>query len=157
MKNDAKLEDELTSHFKIHLRIWWIFTRALESLKNFHFNGLFLSKVYINWAKKVHWNNLSRKWRGIQNLERNRLVVSKLPQEILQILTRALVRLQNLHFSELLSSKVYIVWAKTSIEELSFMKLKKDRKFVEELTRHFKIGARNFTKFDASTRKSQKF
>ena len=33
-------------------RIWWILTRALESLKNFHFNVLLLSKVYIVWAKK---------------------------------------------------------------------------------------------------------
>ena len=27
-------------------------TQALESLKNFHFNGLLLSKVYIVWVKK---------------------------------------------------------------------------------------------------------
>ena len=33
--------------FQIHL------TWALESLKNFHMNGLHLSKVYIVWAKKV--------------------------------------------------------------------------------------------------------
>ena len=37
------------------------------------------------------------------------------------------------------------------------MKLKRDTKFVEESTRHFKIGIRNLTKFDPSTRKSQKF
>ena len=33
--------------------IWWILTLALESLKNLHFNGLFLIKVYNVWAKKV--------------------------------------------------------------------------------------------------------
>ena len=152
----CKIWRRIDLSFQNSLDDWWLFTRALQSLKNVHFNGLLLSKVYINWAKKVQRNNLSRNWRGIQNLERNRLAVSKLPHEILQILTRALVRLQNLHFSGPLSSKVYIVWAKKSIQELSFMKLK-DRKFVEELTRHFKIGVRNFTKFDASTRKSQKF
>ena len=37
------------------------------------------------------------------------------------------------------------------------MKLKMDRKFVEELTRHFKIGLKNLTIFDLSTRKSPKF
>ena len=123
---------------KLTWGIWWILTQVLESLKNFHFNVLLLSKVYIVWAKKVQrsylsWNrrgiqnwgeinspfqnwhkefdkvwpdgskvskvftfslwanyilfelknfiqrsNLSWNWRGIQNFERNRLVVSKL-------------------------------------------------------------------------------
>ena len=33
--------------------IWRILTRALESLKTFHFNVLLLNEVYIFWAKKV--------------------------------------------------------------------------------------------------------
>ena len=37
------------------------------------------------------------------------------------------------------------------------MKLKRDTKFGEESTCRFKIGIRNLTKFDPSTRKSQKF
>ena len=37
------------------------------------------------------------------------------------------------------------------------MKLKRDTKFVKGLTRRFKIGIRNLTKFDPSTKKSQKF
>ena len=57
---------------------WHKVTRALKSLKDFHFNGLLLSKVYIVWAKKVQRSYLSWNWRGIQNLERNQLVVSKL-------------------------------------------------------------------------------
>ena len=36
------------------------------------------------------------------------------------------------------------------------MKLKWDTKFVEESTHCFKIGIRNLTNFDLSTRKSQK-
>ena len=63
---------------KLTWGIWWILTRALESLRNFHFKGLLLSKVYIVWAKKVQRSNISWNWRGIQNLKRNRLVVSKL-------------------------------------------------------------------------------
>ena len=43
---------------KLTWGIWWILTRALESLKNFHFNALLLSKVYIVWAKK--------KYRGVE-------------------------------------------------------------------------------------------
>ena len=37
------------------------------------------------------------------------------------------------------------------------MKLKKDTTFGQESTRCFKIGTKNLTKFDPSTRKSQKF
>ena len=37
------------------------------------------------------------------------------------------------------------------------MKLKRDTKFGKEWTRRFKIAIRNLTKFDQSTRKSQKF
>ena len=37
------------------------------------------------------------------------------------------------------------------------MKLKRDTKFGEELTFHFKIGKKNLTKFDVNTLKSQKF
>ena len=38
------------------------------------------------------------------------------------------------------------------------MKLKRDTKFGEESTRRFKIGIKNLTKFDLSTRRnSQKF
>ena len=41
------------------------------------------------------------------------------------------------------------------MEELSFMKLNRDTEFGEES--RFKIGIRNLTNFDMSTRKSQKF
>ena len=47
MKNDAKFEEELTCRFKIDMGNLTDFDQALESLNNFHFNGLFLSRVYI--------------------------------------------------------------------------------------------------------------
>ena len=37
------------------------------------------------------------------------------------------------------------------------MKMNRDTKFVEQSSRRFKIGISNLTKFDQSTRKSQKF
>ena len=42
-EKDAKLEEELTCSSKIEMRI---LTRALKNLKNLHFNGLLLTKVY---------------------------------------------------------------------------------------------------------------
>ena len=47
MKNDAKFEEQLTCRFKIGMTICQILTRALKSLKNFDFDGLLLSRVYI--------------------------------------------------------------------------------------------------------------
>ena len=44
-----------------------------------------------------------------------------------------------------------------STEELCVMTMKKDAKFEEELTCHFKTDMRNLMNFDPSTRKSQKF
>ena len=46
MKNDAMFKEEMTFRFKIDIRNLTILTRALESLKNLHFNGLFLTIVY---------------------------------------------------------------------------------------------------------------
>ena len=81
----------------------------LKSSKNCHFNGLLLSKVYIVWAKKVQRSYLSWNWMGIQNLEWDRVAVSKLALGIWPILTWALASLKNFHFNGLLLSKVYIL------------------------------------------------
>ena len=97
---------------KLTEEIWHIWTWALRSLKNFHFNGLSLSTVYIVWAQKVERSNLSWNWKRNKNLERNRLLVSKLAKGIRQILTWALERPKDFHFKGLLMSKVYIVLAK---------------------------------------------
>ena len=95
---------------KLTWGIWQILNWALESLKKFPFNGLLLNKVYIVWAKKVRRSYLLWHWRLIQNLERNRLVVSNLPWGIWQILTRALESLKSFHFSGLLLNKVCILF-----------------------------------------------
>ena len=44
LKNDAKFEEESTCEFKVDMRNLTNF--ELENLKNLHFNGLFLNKVY---------------------------------------------------------------------------------------------------------------
>ena len=38
---------------KSALEIWWFSTRSLENLRNLHFYGLLLNKVYNVWTKKV--------------------------------------------------------------------------------------------------------
>ena len=46
MKNNAKFEEELTAKLKIDMRNLTNFDRVLENLKNVHFNGFLLNKVY---------------------------------------------------------------------------------------------------------------
>ena len=50
MKQNLK-RNRLVS-LKLTWGIWRILTRALKNLKNLHFNGLLLNKVYNVWAKK---------------------------------------------------------------------------------------------------------
>ena len=126
-----------------------------------------VSKIFILmcsfWAKYILFE--LKKYRGIiyheteerYNIWRGRdLLFQNWHVEIRQNLTWALQNLKNFHFNWLLLSKLYILWAK-KVQRYSFMKLKRDTKFEEESTPRFKIGVRNLTKFDPSTRKSQKF
>ena len=46
IKNNAKREEKLTSCFKIDTTIRRILARVLKCLKNLHFNGILLNKVY---------------------------------------------------------------------------------------------------------------
>ena len=78
LKSDTNSVVESTRRLKIGIRNLTKFDPSTQKSQKFSFNGLLLSKVYIVWAKKVQSNNLSWNWRGIQNLERNQLVVSEL-------------------------------------------------------------------------------
>ena len=111
-KRDAKFGEESTCRFKIDTRNLTNFDLSTQSFTNFHFNGLLLSKVCIVQAKLVHGSYLSWKWRAIQNLERNRLVVLKLTSGIWQILTWALKSFTNFNFNGLPLTKLFIVQAK---------------------------------------------
>ena len=86
---------------KLTWAIWRIVTQAFENLKNLHFNGLLLTKVYNVWAKKVQRSYVWWHWRLMQNLKENWLVLSKLIWRIWQIF---LCRLKNSDF--ILESKM---------------------------------------------------
>ena len=75
MKNDAKFEEEMTCLFKIDNTIWRILTREFKCLKDLHFNGLPLIKVYRFWDKKVQKSYVWWHWRLTQNLKENQLVL----------------------------------------------------------------------------------
>ena len=46
-----------------------ILTQALQSPKNWHFDGLLLNKIYV-WAKKAQRSYVSWNWRVIQDLKK---------------------------------------------------------------------------------------
>ena len=142
---------------KLAKGIWQILTWALESLKNFHFNGLLLSKVYILRAEKY--------------IE----VIFHETKEGYQIWRGTDLSFQNGHkeFDEFWPehskvSKVFAwmgsFWVNYIFFELKkhggvlcFMKLKRNTKFGEKSTCRFKVDIKNLTNFDVNTQKSQKF
>ena len=76
---------------KMAWRIWRMLSQALEKkLKNLHFNGLLLTKVYNVWAKYVQRNYVRLHWRLMKNLKENWLVLSKITWRILQIFVHKL-------------------------------------------------------------------
>ena len=53
MKKGAKFKEELTCRFKINMRNLTNFDPSTQNLKNLHFNGLLVTKVYNVRTKKV--------------------------------------------------------------------------------------------------------
>ena len=66
---------------KLTWGIWRIFTQALESVKDLHFNGFLATKVYNVKAKKVQRSYLSWHWRVMQNLKKTDLWFEKWHEE----------------------------------------------------------------------------
>ena len=152
LKNDAKFEEKIIYCFKNNKNLL-NFDLSTRNSQNFHFDWFFLCKVYNVWPKNVQRNDLSWDWRVMQNLKKNWLVVWKITWRIWQIFTWTLKSLENLHFNGILLTKVYIVWAKKSTEEISFMTLKSE--IWRKLTCGLENDIRNSANFHQSTRKSQ--
>ena len=74
----------------------------LKVPKKFTLMCSFWAKYILFELKKVQRRYLPWNWRGIQNLERVRFVVSKLTWGIWQILTWRFESLKNFHFNGLL-------------------------------------------------------
>ena len=138
-----------------------------EEFDEFWPEHLKVSKIFILmgsfWAKHILFELI--KYSGVIFLETEKgykiwrgiyLSFQDWHKEFEIFLTWARKSLKTFHFDRLFLSKVYIIWAKKSTDELSFTKLKRDTKFREESTCHFKTDMRNLTNFDSSTLKSKK-
>ena len=152
MKNDAKLEEELTFRFKIDIGNWLILTRALTSLKNFNFDVLLLSKLYryrgVIFHETEEWYKI---WRGIDlSFENWHWEFDKFWPENSKV-SKTFILMGSFW------TKYILFELKRSTEELSFMTLKSDKKFGDESTYRLKIDMKILKKFDRSTRKFQKW
>ena len=95
MKNDTKIEEELTCRFKIDMRIFTNIDPSTRKSQKFKcFNWLLVTKVHNIWATKVHRSYLSWHWRVVQNLKKKWHLVWKMTWEIWQIFTKALKSLK---------------------------------------------------------------
>ena len=81
-------------------RIWRILIQALKSLKNLHLDWSFLCKAYNYWSKKVQRSYISWRWRVVQILKKNWLVVWKMTWGIWQIFMRTLENIKIGTFME---------------------------------------------------------
>ena len=96
---------------KVTWRIWQILARALQNIKSWHFNGLFLTKVYNFWAKKTQKSYFWWHWILMPNLKQNWLVISKMTWGIWQIFTRALKSLKIWTLMGSFYPKSKMLWA----------------------------------------------
>ena len=112
LKIDTKFEGKLTCASKNDMRNLANFHQSTQKSQNWDFNRVLLSKVENVRAESLQGIYVSWQWRMIQNLKKNWLVYSKLTWGIWRILTRVLTNLKHFHFSRVLFSKVYNVWAK---------------------------------------------
>ena len=142
---------------KLTWGIWRILTRTLKNLKNLHFYGLLLNKVYV-WTKKSIGEfclmalNIDATFEG-----KLTFVFKNDMRNLANFHWSSCSKVQNLGFwwYPFIQSKKCISLKFTG--EICVKTLKNDAKFEEELTSQFKIDIRNLTNFDLSTWKSQKF
>ena len=156
MKNDVKIEEELTCQFKIDMGNLANFDRSTQKSQNLHFNGLPLTKLYNVRAEKVQGSYVWWHWMLRQNLKENWLCFQKWHEEFGKYSP------EHLKVSKLGLWWDYFIqsWKCMSLKftgDLSVMTMKNDAKLGEELTSYFKIDLRNLTNFDPSTKKSGKF
>ena len=155
MKNDTKVEEELTFHFKTDMRNFTNFDPSTrKSKKSVSIGSL--------WPKYI-----------LLELQKYRGVIFHGTEELCKCWRKTDVRFEKRlekfgKFSpeHLKVSKLGLWWdpfvqsrkgmTLKFAEELCVMTMKNNAKFEEELTFHFKTDMRNLTNFDSSTRKSKK-
>ena len=155
MKNDIKIEEELTCRFKSDMnfghKIWPVHWKSL----NFFLIGSL-------WPKYILFE--LQKYRGV--ILRDTEELCKFWRKTDQWFEKRHERFGKFSPEHLKLSKLGLWWdpfvqtrkgmTLKFTEELCVMTMKNNAKVEEELNFHFKTGMRNLTNFDSTTRKSKK-
>ena len=130
-------------------------TWAPKRLKDFHFNGILLNKVYTVWAKKVQKNHLYDIEEWCKIWRKSDMLLGKWHEEFGKFSPEhSKVSKLELWWDLFVQRRKFMSLKFT--EELCIMIMKNDAKIEEKLTCRFKIDMRNSTNFGQSTRKSKK-
>ena len=156
MKNDTKIEEELTCHFKIDLRNLKNFDLSTRKSKKFVLIGSLWQK-YIMFELQKYRGVIFRDTEEFRKFWRKTdLWFEKWREKFGKFLPEHL-KVSKLGFwwDPFVQSRKCMSLKLT--EEICVMTMKNDIKIEEELNCCFKIDMMNFTNFDLSTRKCKKF
>ena len=92
-------------------RICWILTRALESLKNLHFDLFLLCKVYNVWPKKSTEELSFMTLKSDAKFEEKLTCGLESDMKNLENFQQSTRKSQNWDFDEILLTKIENVWA----------------------------------------------
>ena len=155
MKNDTKVEEELTFHFKTDMRNFTNFDPSTRKSKKSVSIGSLWPKYILLELQKYRGvifhgtEELCKCWRKTDvRFEKRLEKFGKFSPEHLK------VSKLGLSWDPFVQSRKGMSLKFT--EELCVMAMKNNVKFEVELTCHFKTDMRNLTNFDSSTRKSKK-
>ena len=134
---NAKFEEELTFRFKVDMNNLTDSDPSTQTLKNFHFNGFLLNKVYNVWAKHVQRSLITLK------------IDAKFEGKLTCIFQNNMRNMVDFHQSNWKILKLGLWWdpfirstkcmSLQFTEELSVITMKYDAKFEEELTCRSKV------------------
>ena len=130
------------------------FSSNHSKVQKFHFDGVFLSKVYEVWAKKLQRIYLSWHWTVMQNVKNPDLVVSKMTWGIGWTFIVGAPTSKIVHWWALFVQSIYCFSWKLS-EELCVMTQKGVAEFKRKLPCGLKNDIRNLVNFHASSWKSE--
>ena len=156
MKNDTKIDEELTGRFKIHTSFIYFDPSTGKRLKKMF---VLIDSLWPKYAlfelqkyREVIFHNteeLCKFWRRTNKwFEKRHSKYGKFLPEHLKLLEL------ELWWDPFVQSRKGMTLKFT--EELCVMAMKNNAKFEGELTFHFKTDMRNLTNFDWSTRKFKK-
>ena len=108
LKSYAKFKRKTDLWLQIWHEEFGEFSPNYSKVRKFYFDGLFLSKVFEVWAKKIQRSYLSWHWTVMQNLKNPDLVVSNMAWRIgWTFIIRASISLKIVHWCALFVQSIY--------------------------------------------------